>query len=91
MAKKDPQPNKLTVLVSVNGDEAIPVEGNVNAPLKTLIPDALKVSENVGRSEEDWELKDVGGNILDLGKKIGAFAFGPAVVLFLTLKAGAAG
>lgn len=90
MAKK-PQPNEITVLVSVNGDDAVPVNGNVNAPLKTLIPDALRETENIGREPADWELKDVSGNVLDLTRKIGEFGFGPAVVLFLSLKAGVAG
>lgn len=84
-------PNDITLMISVNGEEAVPVTGNIHAPLKTIIPEALKDTENVGRPPEDWELKDVNGNLLDLGRKIGEFGFTAAVVLFLGLKAGVAG
>lgn len=90
---KDPQPrnkNEITLKVAVNG-QPTDVIANVNAPLHTIIPEALKNTNNVGRSPGDWELKDVQGNLLDGNKKIAEYNFAPDVVLFLTLKAGVAG
>ncbi|HYG29402.1 MAG TPA: DUF2604 domain-containing protein, partial [Allosphingosinicella sp.] len=84
-------PNTITLGVSVNGEQAVQVTANINAPLKTLIPDALHASGNVGRPAEDWQLKDKAGTVLDLEQKIGEFHFVLPVTLFLTLGAGAAG
>jgi hypothetical protein len=88
---KDSHSNEITLLISVNGEEAVPVTGNIHAPLGTVVPKALSETKNVGRPPEDWELKDVNGTVLDLSRKIGDFDFGAAVVLFLSLKAGVAG
>src|SRR4051794_15704877 len=82
--------NAITIKVVVNGQPA-EVEGNVNAPLHTLIPDALKMTNNVGQPPENWELKDAGGTVLDGNKKIGEFGFTKETTLFLGLKAGVAG
>ena len=82
--------NKIILIVVVNGTP-VNVTGNLNAPLHTLIPDALKESNNVGQSPDGWELKDAGGTVLDGSKKIGDFGFTAETRLFLSLKAGAAG
>ncbi len=82
--------NKITLKIVVNG-QPFDVKGNINAPLHTLIPEALKTSNNVGQPPENWELKDVGGTVLDGSKKIGEFNFTKDTTLFLSLKAGIAG
>jgi hypothetical protein len=82
--------NKETLTVVVSGT-AVEVTVNENAPLRTVIPEALKESKAVGRSPDDWELKDKDGNILDLDKKIEEYAFTDETKLFLSLKAGHAG
>ena len=82
--------NKITLTVVVNG-QPTEVTANVNAPLHTIIPEALKNTGNVGQGPEAWELKDAGGTLLDGGKKIGEFGFGKDSRLFLGLKAGVAG
>ena len=82
--------NQIELTVIVNGTP-VQVEGNVNAPLLTIIPEALKASGNVGQSPDAWELKDAGGTVLDGNKKIGDFGFTKETKLFLSLKAGVAG
>jgi hypothetical protein len=80
--------NKQTLIVVVSGTP-VPVEVNVNAPLHTIIPKALK--DHPGQPPENWELKDVQGNLLDLDKKIKDYNFPSDVRLFLSLKAGIGG
>lgn len=82
--------NKQEIHVIVNGEPTV-VEANLNAPLKTVIPQALAKTENTGQPPENWELRDAQGNELDLRKKIGEYGFGTAVVLKLNLKAGIGG
>lgn len=67
------------------------VEGNAHAPLRTLVPKALELTGNVGQPVENWELRDAEGQLLDLAKKVGEFAFVAGTKLFLTLKAGVGG
>lgn len=83
-------PQKETLTVIVNG---VPteVEQNANAPLKSIIGKALEQTGNQGRPQDDWELRDAAGNVLDLDKKIGDYHFPPDTKLFLNLKAGIGG
>lgn len=87
---KDNQDNKITLTVIVNG-QPTQVTANLNAPLHTIIPEALKESGNVGQKPDAWELKDEAGNLLDGSKKIENFGFTKDTKLFLSLKAGVAG
>ncbi len=82
--------NKLSLSVIVNG-QPVEVEANQNAPLHTVIPRALEESGNSGQGPENWELRDVQGNLLDTSKKIEEFAFAAGTRLFLNLKAGVGG
>jgi hypothetical protein len=82
--------NKESLSVVVNG-QPVEVEVNFNAPLRTLIPKALELTDNTGRPPTDWELRDINGNLLDLDKKIEDHNFPPNVKLFLNLKSGTAG
>ena len=83
--------NKIELTVVVNG-QAFVVEGNLNAPLHTIIPKALELSGNTGQPPENWELRDAQGTLLlDASKKIGSFGFTPGTQLFLNLKAGVGG
>jgi hypothetical protein len=82
--------NEITLTIIVNGVPTA-VGANVNAPLHTVIPEALKESGNVGQSPDGWELKNEAGTVLDGSKKIGEFGFTTDTKLFLSLKAGAAG
>lgn len=82
--------NQVTLSVIVNG-QPTDVTANVNAPLHTIIPEALKQTNNVGQPPENWELKDAAGNVLDGNRKIEDFGFTKETKLFLGLKAGIAG
>lgn len=83
-------PNQVVLSVVVNG-KLTEVEGNLNAPLKTLIPKALHQTNNSGRPPEDWRLSDEAGAILDLDKKIGDYHFPQGIKLFLNLEVGVGG
>ncbi|RAZ73072.1 DUF2604 domain-containing protein [Mesorhizobium atlanticum] len=82
--------NEVTFIIVVNGDP-VSVVANLNAPLHTVIGKALAESGNVGQPQENWELKDAAGNVLDASKKIEGLGFAAGTKLFLSLKAGAAG
>jgi len=82
--------NKIQIAVIVNGQPFV-IEGNLNAPLGTIIPRALQESGNTGQPPENWELRDAQGTLLDTSKEIASFGFPPDVRLFLNLKAGVGG
>lgn len=80
----------IKLIIVVNG-KPTEVEARLDAPLSSVIPIALKQTGNEGQPPENWELKDIKGNILDLNKKIEEFHFPCDVKLFLSLKAGIGG
>lgn len=82
--------DKITLTVVVNGSPT-EVEGNANAPLKTVVVKALEQTGNVGQPPDNWELRDSAGNELDQDRKIGSFGFAAGVQLFLNLRAGVGG
>ena len=81
---------KISITVVVNGQPTV-LDVIADAPLGTVIPEALHQTENSGQPPENWELRDADGNLLDLDKKIGDYGFPPKVRLFLNLKAGVGG
>lgn len=83
-------PNEVLITVVVNGSPVV-VTANRNAPLRTVIPEALRLSNNLGQPPENWELKDEQGNVLNLDQRIAEYNFPPTVQLFLSLRAGVAG
>ena len=83
-------PKKISITIVVNGQPTV-VDVFDDAPLGTIIPDALRQTENSGQPPENWELRDADGNLLDLDKKIGDYGFPEKVRLFLNLKAGVGG
>ncbi len=85
-----PNPNEIDLSIVVNG-QAVTVEANLDAPLRTVVPKALELSGNSGQPVENWELRDANGQLLDLAKKIREFAFTAGTKLFLSLKAGVGG
>ena len=60
---------KISITVIVNGQPTV-IDVIEDAPLRTIIPDALRQTENSGQPPENWELRDTDGNLLDLDKKI---------------------
>jgi hypothetical protein len=88
--KKNDKDNKLALTVVVSGDE-VQVSINMNAPLRTLIPQALHEARHEGQPPEQWELRDAQGNELPLDRKIGEFGFTERTKIFMNLKAGVTG
>ena len=85
-----PISKKMSITVVVNGQPTV-VDAIGDAPLGTIIPDALRQTENSGQPPENWELRDTDGNLLDLNKTIEDYGFPDKVRLFLNLKAGIGG
>lgn len=82
--------NKSTLMVVVSGTE-IEVEYNVNTPLRTIVNHALAETGNSGQPASEWHLRNLQGDLLDLGKKIGEYGFTPGTKLFLNPGAGVTG
>lgn len=82
--------NKLELIVVVNG-QPVTVEGNVHAPLRTVMEHALQQSGNSGQPLENWQLRDAGGQVFDASQKLEEFHFPPGTTLFLNLMAGVGG
>ena len=81
---------KISITVVVNGQPTV-VDVLQAAPLGTIIPDALRQTENSGQPPENWELRDADGTLLDLEKRIEDYGFSEKIRLFLNLKAGVGG
>lgn len=82
--------NRIALEIIVNG-QPTQVEGNVNAPLHTLIARALSQTGNAGQPPENWEIRDAAGVLLPLDQKIEEFHFPEGARLFLNLRAGVGG
>ena len=77
-----PMPKKISITVVVNGQPAV-IDAVIDAPLGTIIPDALRQAGISDQPPESWELRDADGNLLDLQKRIEDYGFPPKVRLFL--------
>jgi hypothetical protein len=84
----DNSKNSIELTVVVNG-QPVSVSANKNAPLRTVVPEALRLSNNSGQPPENWELRDENGKLIDLGVKIEDLQLGTKQ--FLNLKAGVGG
>jgi hypothetical protein len=84
------QDNKGTIVVVVAGTE-VTVEFNQNEPLKNVVKEALRLSGNTGRKDEDWQLKFNGVLITDLTQKVREYGFPPNAILYLSLAEGVLG
>lgn len=83
-------PNKFALTVVVTGDP-VSVEVNINAPVHTLVNEALRLSKNTGRPLPDWRLTDEEGNELAFDAKLNSYPLAAGALLFLSLRAGEAG
>lgn len=82
--------NKVSLNIVVNGQPTT-VDANNNSPLRTVIPQALNQTGNVGQPPENWELRDQAGTLLDIEAKVASFGFAEGTRLYLNLKAGIGG
>jgi len=80
----------VDLIIIVNG-QPVPIDANANEPLRTVAQQALDKTGNSGQPLQNWEMRDSGGNILDLDRKVGDFHFPDGTKLFLNLKAGVGG
>lgn len=83
-------PNELNITIVVNG-QPVGVTGNLHAPLRTIMLEALHKSGNSGQPIDNWELRDAGGKILDPAQKLEDLHLQAGATLFLNLKAGIGG
>lgn len=82
--------NKINLTAVVSGAPT-EVTANVNAPLKTIIAEALRETGNQGQPPDKWDLKDAAGNILNPDAKIEELGLTDGMTVFLSLKAGIGG
>lgn len=83
--------NQIDLTVIVNGQPISVKKVNLNAPLHTVVHEALKESGNSGQPVENWELRDAAGQVLDVARKITDYNIAAGANLFLNLKAGVGG
>jgi hypothetical protein len=82
--------NELNITIVVNG-QPVSVTGNLHAPLRTIMQEALHRSGNSGQPIDNWELRDAGGQILEPDRKLEELHLQAGATLFLNLKAGIGG
>jgi len=84
-------PSKKLTIIFIIGGESIAVEANPHEPLHVARDHALKEGEHSGRAPDDWEIKDVNGNILDPTRKIEEFNFQRDTKLYMNQKVSGGG
>lgn len=82
--------DRVLVKVVVTG-QPTEIEARREQTLGSLVGQALEQTGNVGQPADNWEMKDLEGNVLDLNRTIGSLCAEGELTLFLSLKAGAAG
>ncbi len=84
------QDHKIQLVFIINGQE-FAVEINPRSPLKVGVHRALIVSENTGRAEDEWEVRDVSGALLEQTRSVQELGLRSGARLFLSLRVGAGG
>jgi hypothetical protein len=84
------QGNNIDLTIVVNGNP-VTIHGNVNAPLQSLLGQALQDAGVPGGDPNRWVFKDAQGNALNKNEKIGVLGIMAGATIFLSLEAGAAG
>lgn len=87
MAEKD---QKIGLIFIINGQDFL-VEANVQAPLMEAVQRALAESGNTGRPPDEWEVRDVGGVLLEKHRTPKELGLQSGARLFLSLRVGAGG
>jgi hypothetical protein len=83
--------HKIDIAVVVNGHPVPFDKINVKTVLRELVERALKESGNSGQPIDNWELRDAGGQILELHRTLAHYGITNGAQLFLSLKAGVGG
>jgi len=87
VAKKD---HKVRLIFIINGQD-YPIEANTQAPLIEAVQRALAESDNMGRSPDEWEVRDASGVLLEKNRSPNDLGLIEGVRLFLSLSVGAGG
>ena len=82
--------NKITLVFIVMGVD-VPVEANINEPLKVARDKALHQSNNTGRPVDEWQITNAEGHELSPDTKIEKLGLSDGTRLFLTLGVAAGG
>jgi chromosome segregation ATPase len=80
----------VRITMVVNGQPVV-IKATEHEKLAEVRQRALHETQNLAQPPENWEIKDEAGTVLDPEKHVGEYHFGKEVILFLSLKAGAAG
>ena len=87
MPEKD---HKIKLTFIINGQD-FAIEMNLNTPLKAAVHRALAESGNTGREPDEWEVRDVGGVLLEKDRTLKDLGLLDGARLFLSLRVGAGG
>jgi hypothetical protein len=85
-----PHPEAFVLTVVVNGDPVHPAATPATL-LSEVVAEALSLAKAVGRPEDQWEIKDEKGTVLDQALSLHEAHVESGATLYLSLKAGAAG
>ena len=88
--RRPPAARDITLKVVVNGTE-IALKIRPDTPLAQVRTESLRKSENVGRPEDEWQLKDEQGTPYDLSQTVAGVGLHDGDLVWLSLKAGVAG
>lgn len=88
--RKAPAEHGITLKVVVNGTET-ELKVHAGTPLRQVRTEALQKSGNVGRPEDEWQLKDEHGNPYDLNQTVAGVGLHDGDLVWLSLNAGVAG
>jgi hypothetical protein len=83
--------HQIDFTVVVNGQPVNFDHINVNTHLREIVKTALEKSGNSGQPIDNWELRDAGGQVLDLNRTLADYGIATGAKLFLNLKAGVGG
>lgn len=82
--------HKMRLVFIINGVD-LSIDVNVDAPLIEAVQRVLEESNNTGRPPEEWEVRDVGGVLLEINRTPKELGLQEGARLFLSLRVGAGG
>ena len=82
--------HKMRLVFIINGVD-LSIDVNMDAPLIEAVQRVLEESNNTGRPPEEWEVRDVGGVLLEINRTPKELGLQEGARLFLSLRVGAGG
>lgn len=82
--------HKFKLIFIINGQD-FPIDADRRAQLRFAVIRALEVSGNTGRPAEEWEVRNVGGVLLEQNRTPEELRLEDKARLFLSLQVGAGG